>query len=159
MVSNRIKQVLPQACLEHVISMKGLECYRPDKLTSVIDAFVSSHVNPRGLTAGIKSPKPNFDQNKTMQSKPVLKSPTSISSTTGSAGQPPIRCFSCRQVGHRASECNVNITSTPKSSYPAGKRTGGKATGSPIGKAKVNHAKVIVDKVEDQSRAAIVMRV
>jgi len=109
------------------------------------------------LNSGIKSPKPNFDQNKTIQSKPVFKSPTSISSTTGSAGKPPIRCFNCRQVGHRASECNVNIPGNPKSSYPAGKRTGGEATGSPTGKANINHAKVIVDKVEGRSRAAIIM--
>ena len=34
MVSDRIKQVLPEACLKHVISMEGLEWYHPDKLTS-----------------------------------------------------------------------------------------------------------------------------
>jgi len=56
LVADRIKQTLPGDCLRHVLSAGGSDWFKPDRLTHVIDVYMSSNLNfPRN--AGLKPPR------------------------------------------------------------------------------------------------------
>jgi len=106
--------------LDHVLSTKGTEWFRPDKLTTVVDTYLNSHSSsPRGYATAYKSAQASMGSGAAKipaaskpgggayaytgpQAKPVplMQTPTNNSA--------PLRCFRCLQYGHRAAVCKTN---------------------------------------------------
>ena len=140
MVSDRIKQTLPDHCLRHVLSSEGSDWYKPDRLTDVVDTYMNSHLNlPRTGATGTKPS--SLPQRQTQVSKVGMQQ--GISPGGASAlNKKPVRCWRCSQLGHKEADCK--LPATPKNTSQTEKRTanttGAGATARP--KANANHAQV-----------------
>jgi hypothetical protein len=44
MVADRIKRVLPDHCLRHVLSTEGDSWFKPDRLTHIVDTYMNSRL-------------------------------------------------------------------------------------------------------------------
>ena len=98
MVADRIKQTLSDSCLRYVLAAEGADWFKPEKLTDVIDVYVNSHLNiNRNVVGGVKPSKP---QGVSAGNGQKINLPTTVTEKT-----PPIRCFVCNKLGHRAMHC------------------------------------------------------
>ena len=135
MIADRIKRVLPDHCLKHVLSVESDSWLKPDRLTQVIDVYMNSYVhNSARTSSGCTSETVN-------PATRVGGSGFSSGVATGSGvkdDKRPIRCWRCSKLGHRASDCKVKVDNasrslrTEQSSNVSQTRT----------KANVNHANV-----------------
>ena len=140
MIADRIKRVLPDHCLKHVLSVESDSWLKPDRLTHVIDVYMNSYVHNSARASGGETVNPSTRGDGTVLSR-VGGSGFSPGVPSGSGvkdDKRPIRCWRCSKLGHRASECKVKGDNASRSLH--NEQTSN--VSQPRTKANVNHANV-----------------
>ena len=114
LVSDRLKEALPQGPLNYVLSLEGDDWFLPEKVASLADTFFNNRfvlypqksqgrAYPRVATVAASMSKPNYSghQNFRGSYNPQWRG-------SGRPSSPVKRCFECNGLGHIARECTAH---------------------------------------------------
>jgi len=144
LLTDRIKETLPEPCLRHILASEGQDWFKPEKLTQVIDTYVASHGDTSRFGVSVASkPVKSFGG----VSSPQVKSfSPNITSTSAQAQCSLLCCFSCGKIRHKSSQCRTVQSGSPRVVKQPIERSGGSNLTNIPPKAKINHAKTNVQE-------------